>query len=242
LLHYFHTCTHQVPYLVIPSVKWWTVKSFTQPWLHKLLILHLTHRILVHPTLEVNLQWEANLQLGGNLQLQGKFLLGETYMVATSTSLGESHSCKSFYPYYHWPVSWTSISRSCLTLCGVNPIQAGIPPQGTFPYQSINPMIPTTVPSIIVYGRSIKPTTYMGGPSGQSQYVGGPYVQSQYMGGQSGQPPYMGGQPRKPPYMGGPSSFFISSTTWIWSYWCSHVNMVITSIHKLTDNFHSWLH
>jgi hypothetical protein len=81
------------------------------------------------------------------------------------------------------------------------PNPMGIHPKGTFPYQPVNPMIPTQ--------QSIQ-SQYMGGPSGQSQYVGGPSVQSQYMGGQSRQPPYMGGQPGKPPYMGGPSSFSIS--------------------------------
>jgi hypothetical protein len=99
---------------------------------------------------------------------------------------------------------------------------AGIPQQGTFPYQSINPMILTQqyLQTQYMVGPSGQ-SPYMGGPSGQSQYVGGPSVQSQYMGGQlgkppymggkSGKPPYMGGQLRQSPYMGGPSSFSISS-------------------------------
>jgi hypothetical protein len=43
LIHYFHTCTHQVLYLVVPSIRWPTINSFTQPQLHKLFILHLNH-------------------------------------------------------------------------------------------------------------------------------------------------------------------------------------------------------
>jgi hypothetical protein len=105
LLHYFHTCTHQVPYLVIPSVKWSTIKSFTQPRLHKINHLHLTHSILLHPTLEVNLQWEDNIPLGATFSCRETFYWGKNCMVATSTRLGESHSYKSFYPYYHWHVS-----------------------------------------------------------------------------------------------------------------------------------------
>jgi hypothetical protein len=41
MLHYFHTCTHQVLYLVITLIRCPTIKSFTQPRLHKLLILHI---------------------------------------------------------------------------------------------------------------------------------------------------------------------------------------------------------
>jgi hypothetical protein len=74
----------------------------------------------------------------------------------------------------------------------VNPLWAqpntvGIPPQGTMPYQSVNPTI--------VMHHSLQ-SQYMGdplgrphlikGPSGQFQYVGGPSAPSQYMGGQTG--------------------------------------------------------
>jgi hypothetical protein len=41
---------------------------------------------------------------GGKPSVAGNFYWGETYMVAKSTSLGEIHSCKPFYPYYHWPM------------------------------------------------------------------------------------------------------------------------------------------
>jgi hypothetical protein len=88
----------------------------------------------------------------------------------------------------------------------VNPLWAqpnpvGIPPQGTSPYQSVNPMITMQQPLT---------SPYMGKPKGQPQHIGGTSFQSHYMGRYTGQPPYMGGQPRKPPYMGGTYSFFIS--------------------------------
>jgi hypothetical protein len=87
------------------------------------------------------------------------------------------------------------------------PNPTGIPQQGTFPNQSVNPMIPTQQPP---------QTQYMGGPSGQPHTWGDHQVnhstwedhQSTYMGGPSGQPQYMGGQPQ---YMGGPSGFSIPS-------------------------------
>jgi len=63
------------------------------------------------------------------------------------------------------------------------PNLAGVPLQGNFPYQSVNPTIPMQQSLTLPYIR---------GPSGQFQYVGGPSAPSQYMGGQIGQPHYMG--------------------------------------------------
>jgi hypothetical protein len=118
----------------------------------------------------------------------------------------------------------------------VNPLWAqpnltGIPPQGTIPYQYVNPTIPM---------QQSLPPPYIGGPLRQFQYVGGPSAPSQYMGGQLGQPSYMGGQPGKP---------------WLWEDHlvfssCQNLdmvllvfprNMVITSINKLTKSYRSWL-
>jgi hypothetical protein len=53
------------------------------------------------------------------------------------------------------------------------PNTMGILQQGTFPFQSIKPMIPTQ--------QSIQ-TQCMVGPSGQPQYMEGPSNQSQYVG------------------------------------------------------------
>jgi hypothetical protein len=95
----------------------------------------------------------------------------------------------------------------------LNPLWAqlnptGISPQGTMPYQSINPMISMqySLQSQYMGGPSCQPH-HIRGLSGQFQYVGGPFAL--YMGGKIGQPPYMGGKPEQPPYMGGPSKFSI---------------------------------
>jgi hypothetical protein len=88
LLHYSHICTHQVIYLVIPSVRWPTVKSFTQPQLHKLLNLHLQlykWGVLLYPSLEVNLQWEANLFSWGET------FWGETLNYGENSYVGLQH-------------------------------------------------------------------------------------------------------------------------------------------------------
>jgi hypothetical protein len=178
---------------------------------------------------------------GGKPSVAGKlFTGGKPTWLQHQQAWGKVHSCKSFYPYYHWLVSWTSISRSCESFVGSTQSD-GHSSTRNYALSICKPHDSNaTVPSITIYGRSIRQPHHIGGPSGQFQYVGGPSTPSQYMGGQTGQPPYMGGQPGKPPYMGGPSSFSSRHNLDMVLLVFPH-NMVITSINNLTDNYHSWL-
>jgi len=86
------------------------------------------------------------------------FYWGETYMVATSKRLGESHSYNSLYTYYHWNVSWTSISRSFKTFLGSTQF-GGNSFARNYALSICKPhKYDAIVPSFKVYGRSIRTT------------------------------------------------------------------------------------
>jgi hypothetical protein len=92
-------CTHQVIYLVFPSVRSPTIKLFIQPQLNKILNLDLQFYkwgVFLYPSLEVNLKIEGNLLLGETLNYEANSYVGEI-----TTNLRASCSCRSFHSHYY---------------------------------------------------------------------------------------------------------------------------------------------